>query len=126
MTQNLSQKLNTAVFWGNESEIKNLIKEGADVNAYFNGDLPLCIAVLAHRPSVVKLLVQHNAQALKRDRNGCNALDYIPGPSYGVKIALLHELLKAKDCREAIKSFPRKVVQASVNGVQNQKNHVKE
>ena len=69
--------LMSAAFKGETQSVRQLIEDGADVNAKTIGDLtPLMVASEAGREEVVKLLLEAGANIEDYDDNGSTALKY--------------------------------------------------
>ena len=107
--------LASALFAGNESTVKLLLKHGADVNlAREDGVTPLMIAASEKKVALLKLLLDHDADPYQMDERDGTALQYatIQGALPIVKILLKHGL-EANDADEEEVSL---LMHAAANG----------
>jgi ankyrin repeat protein len=70
--------IHEAVIKGHQRVVKVLIKQGgADINSRTDeGNTPLIIAVMSHKDSIVKLLLEYGANSLMVNKRGKNAFQY--------------------------------------------------
>ncbi len=86
-----------AVATGNVEAVKNLIKQGADVNAKSNGMSPIHYAAKYNRVELIKILITAGADVHKYCDLGYTALNHA-------------EKSNAKDAAQFLKRFKRKTV----------------
>ena len=86
-----------AVATGNVEAVKNLIKQGADVNAKSNGMSPIHYAAKYNRVELIKVLITAGADVHKYCDLGYTALNHA-------------EKSNAKDAAQFLKRFKRKTV----------------
>ena len=86
-----------AVATGNVEAVKNLIKQGADVNAKSNGMSPIHYAAKYNRVELIKVLITAGADVHKYCDLGYTALNHA-------------EKSNAKEAAQFLKRFKRKTV----------------